>query len=195
MFNCFEHPWGLITIAGLTLLGLLVFRSIFPEKRRWWQWLLPVLLVVAAFGLDFLVETDLEKINAVIDKGVKAVEDEDSDAIEQILADDYADSYHSSKSDLMAHCREVLSEPLIEKNIKRTVSTTIQPPKATVIFTVRILFDKQSYVYQDFKQQMMTEVQVDLRKQPDNRWLISRVELLKIDFQPAKWKSIKQENW
>jgi hypothetical protein len=195
MFNVFEHPWGLIIIAVIASLILLVFRGIFPEKRRWWQWLLPVLLVVAAFGLDYVVETDLEKINAVIDKGVKAVEEEDPDAIEQIIADNYHDSYHSSKSVLMEHCREVLSEPLIEKNIKRNVSKTILPPEATVIFTVRVFFDKQSYIYQDLKQQMMTEVQADLRKQPDGGWLINRVELLKIDFQPAKWQSIKQANY
>jgi hypothetical protein len=202
MFNCFEHPWGLITIAIITSLVLMMFRSIFPGKRRWWQWLLPVFLVVAAFGLDFLVETDLEKINAVINKGVKAVEDENPDAIEMIIADNYTDSYHSSKSVLMAHCREILSEPLIEKNIKRTVSIDIQPPKATAIFTVRILFDKRSYVYQSFKSQMMTEVQADLQKQPDNLrlgtpyggWLINRVELLKIDFQPAGWQYTERAN-
>lgn len=194
MFNCFEHPWGLIIIAIITLLILLMFRSIFPEKRRWWQWLLPVFLVVAAFGLDFLVETDSEKIDTVINTCVKAFEDENPDLIEPLIADNYSDSYHSSKSVLMAHCREILSEPLIEKNIKRTVSVEIQPPKATVIFTVRILFDKQSYVYQSFKSQMMTEVQANLQKQLDNRWLISRVELLKIDLQPADWQSTKQAN-
>jgi hypothetical protein len=194
MFNIFEQPWTLFIVAVVVLCVVFGFRSISPEKRRWWQWLLPVFLVVAAFGLDFLVETDLEKINAVINKGVKAVEDEDPDAIEMIIADNYTDSYHSSKSVLMAHCREILSEPLIEKNIKRTVSIDIQPPKATAIFTVRILFDKQSYVYQSFKSQMLTEVQADLQKQPDGGWLINRVELLKIDFQPAGWKSIKQAN-
>lgn len=192
MFNIFEHPWGLIAVAAVAALILLILRSVAPQKCRWWLWLLPVLLVVAAFGLDFLVETDLEKINAVIGKGVKAVQEEDPDAIEMIIADDYADSYHSSKSVLMEHCEEVLSEPLIEKTIGRTVSVDIQGPKATAIFTVRVLFDKRSFIYQNYKQQMMTEVQADLRKQPDGRWLIKRVELLKIDFQPAKWQSIKQ---
>jgi hypothetical protein len=203
MFNIFEQPWTLFIVAVVVLCVVFGFRSIFPEKRRWWQWLLPAFLVVAAFGLDFLVETDLEKINAVIDTGVKAVEDENPDAIEMIIADNYTDSYHSSKSVLMAHCREILSEPLIEKNIKRTVSIDIQPPKATAIFTVRILFDKQSYVYQSFKSQMLTEVQADLQKHPDNLrlgtpyggWLINRVELLKIDFQPADWQSIKKADW
>ena len=184
----------MITAAVIVLLILLMFRWLSPGKCRWWLWLLPVFLVVAAFGLDFLVETDLEKINAVINKGVKAVEDEDPDAIETVIADNYNDSYHSSKSVLMAHCREVLSEPLIEKNIKRIVSIDIQPPKATAIFTVRILFDKQSYVYQSFKQQMLAKVKVDLQKQPDGRWLINRVELLEIDLHPAKWQNIEQAN-
>jgi hypothetical protein len=136
----------------------------------------------------------LEKINAVINKGVKAVEEENTYAIEMIIADNYSDSYHSTKSALMSHCRAILSEPLIEKNIKRIVSLNIQPPKATAIFTVRILFDKQSYVYQSFKQQILTEVQADLQKQPDNRWLINRVELLKIDLHPAGWQAIEKAN-
>jgi hypothetical protein len=194
MFNCFEHPWGLITIAAVAVLILLILRSITPQKCRWWLWLFPAVLVIAAFGLDYLVETDLEKINAVIDTGVSAFEKEDPDSIEPIIADNYHDSYHSTKSVLMAHCREILSEPLIEKNIKRTVSIDIQPPKATVIFTVRVLFDPQSYVYQGFKQQILTEVQADLQKQPNNRWLINRVELLKIDFQPAGWQYTQQAN-
>jgi hypothetical protein len=192
MFNIFEHPWVLVTIAGIALLILLILRSVAPQKCRWWLWLLPFVLVLAAFGFDFLVETDREKINAVIDTGVKAVEDEDPDTIEMIVADDYADSYHGSKSALMEHCRDVLSEPLIEKNIKRIVSIDIQRPKAIIIFTVRVLFDKQSFVYQNFKQQLLVEVQADLEKQPDGGWLISRVELLKMDFQPVKWQSFKE---
>ncbi len=195
MFNFFEHPWGLISIAIITILVLFVFQSMYPEKFRRWLWLLPALLVLAAFGLDFLVETNLEKINAVIDSGVLAVENEDPASIEPIIADNYSDSYHSTKSVLISHCRVALAGPLIEKNIKRIVSIDIQPPNATVIFTVRILFDKQSYVYQGFKQQILTEVQANLQIQPDNQWLINRVELLKIDFHPAKWKNTEQVNW
>ena len=194
MLNIFEHPWGLITVAIITLLILLLFRSISPGKRRWWQWLLPALLVVAAFGLDFLVETDLEKINIVINTAVLAVEDEDPDSIELIIAGNYSDSYHGSKNALMSDCRATLSEPLVEKNIKRIVSIDIQPPEATIIFTVRILFDRRSYVFQSFKQQMLTKVEVDLQKQPDNRWLINCVELLEIDLHPADWRNIEKAN-
>jgi len=192
MFDVFEQPWGLIIIAGLISLVLLLLRTFAPQKCRWWLWLIPAILVIVAFGLDFLVETDLEKINAVIDTSVSAFEKEDTDSIEQIIADNYHDSYHGTKDALMAHCREMLSEPFIAKNIKRIVSIDLNPPKATMIFTVRVLFDPRSYVYQSYKQQVLVEVQADLRKQPNNTWLINQVELLKIDFQPAGWPYTKQ---
>jgi hypothetical protein len=192
MFNVFENPWGLIIAAGISVFILLILRGVAPEKFRLWLWLVPVFLVVAAFGLDYLVKTDLEKINTVMSTAVKAVEDEDPSAIEKLIADNYHDSYHGTKNALMAHCREVLSEPLFGKNILRIVSIDLNPPNATVTFTVRVLFDPQSLVYQNYKQQLLAELHANLEKQPDGRWLISRVELVKIDFQPAKWESVRR---
>ena len=84
----------------------------------------------------------------------------------------------------------MLSEPIIEKNIRRMVSLDVQPTKATAIFTVRILFDKDSDVSQSFKSQMVTKVKLDIEKEPDGGWLISRVELLAINLQPANWRGI-----
>lgn len=66
MFDIFEQPWTLVGAAVLILFGMLTFRSFCPEKRRWWQLPVPVFLTVAAFGVDMLVQTDLEKINFVI---------------------------------------------------------------------------------------------------------------------------------
>ena len=189
--------------AIITLLIVLMVRRIFPEKWHWWQLMLPALLIAAGFALDYLVQTDTEKINAVINVAVKAVEEEDPDAIEAILADNYRDSYHRTKRTLMSHCRTRLSAPLVEKNIKRIVSIEVSPspspspsegrgspPTAAAIFTVRILFDKQSYVYQGFKSQMLIKMKLDLQKQHDT-WLISRAEMLEIDRQPAGWQHIR----
>lgn len=192
MFNVFEHPWGLITTAIIISLILLIYRSISPEKYHWWLWLIPAFLILTAFGLDLLIETDSEKIGSVINTGVKAFENEDPNSIELILSDNYSDSSHSTKRAMMSHCRAALSQPLVEKIIQRTVSIDVQPSKATVIFTVRIFFDEQSYVYQGFKQQTLTEIKTELQKQPDGRWFINRVELLKIDLHPADWRTIRQ---
>jgi hypothetical protein len=206
MSAIFEQPWPLLITAATVFLLILILRSILPEKRHTWQWLIPALLAAAAFGLDFLVETDLEKINAVIDIGVKAVEEENPDAIEAIIADNYSDSYHKTKDDLMYHCRTRLAEPLVEKNIKRIQAIEISPrsgealrgdesPTATAVFTVRMLFDKRSSVYQSFKQQMHVKAELDLQKQPDGTWLITRAEILELDLRPVNWKDVTQLNW
>jgi len=195
MPSIFEQPWALLIVAIITLLAMLVLRRISPEKRHWWQWLLPAFLAVAAFGLDFLVETDSEKINKLIGTAAKAVEEENCSAIKTIISENYRDSYHNTKRDLMYHCRTKLLEPLIEKNIARTVSIEISPPNATVVFTLRTIFDKRSYVYQSFKLQMFTKIKIDLQKELDNRWLINRAELLELDRQPATWQDITQATW
>ncbi len=190
MFDIFEQPWTLLIIAILVLPVVLMLRRIFPEKRYWGQWLLPAFLIASAFGFDLLVKTDLEKINAVINTAVKAVEQENPDAIEAIISDNYRDSYHNTKRDLMYHCRAKLSEPLVEKNKKRPPIIEISSPKATVTLTVIIHFDKQSYVYQDIRL-MWAKVKLDLQKEQDKRWLINRVEILEINMRRANWRDIR----
>jgi len=192
MFDVFERPWGLLIVAIVALPVLLMFRGIFPEKRHWWQLALPAFLAVAAFGLDLLVQTDLEKINLVIDTGVKAVEQENPDAIEPIISENYSDSSHRTKTTLMRHCRRTLLEPLIEKNIKRIVEIDVSPSRTTAeaTFTVRIVFDKRSYVYQSYKRIMLAKVKVSLQKEQD-KWLINQAELLELDRQPVDWQNIR----
>ncbi|MHC4193996.1 MAG: hypothetical protein ACYS8I_15895 [Planctomycetota bacterium] len=192
MFNVFEKPWGLLTLAVVVLLILLMVRRILPEKRHWWQLLLPALLTIAAFGLDGLVQTDLEKINAVIDIAVKAAEQENPDAIEAIVSENYSDSYHRNKRALMLHAKRVLWEPLIEKTIRRMAEMTLSPSKTTAeaTFTVRIVFDKRSYIYKSYRQRMLVKMKVDLQKEQD-KWLISQAELLEINMQPVNWQYVR----
>ena len=191
MFNFFEQPWTLLGAAVLVLFGVLTFRSIVPEKRRWWQLMLPALVALAAFGLDLLVRTDLEKIRALVKTGAKAVEEENCNAIAQIISDNYRDSYHNTKRDLMSHCMLKLSQPLIEKNRKIGLLIEISPPNATVTLTIITHFDKQSDIYKEFfKPFMIIRTKLYLQKHRDKRWLISRVELLELDRQPANWQKI-----
>jgi uncharacterized membrane protein len=192
MLDVCEQPWGLVTVAIIALLVLLMVRRIFPEQRHWWQLALPAFLAAAAFGLDRLVQTDLEKINAVINTGVKAVEEENPDAIEVIISESYSDSYHETKKALMLHCRRRLSEPLVEKNIKRILEIVLSPSKTTAetTFTVRIVFDKRSYIYQSYKRIILAKLKVNLQKEQD-KWLINRVELLELDMQPVDWRHVR----
>jgi hypothetical protein len=190
MFDFFEQPYTLIGAAVLVLFGILTFRSFCPEKRRWWQLLIPVLIVVAAFGTDMLVQTDLEKINAVIKAAINAVQEEDYRAIGATIADNYSDSYHSTKQDLMAHCKRELSKPLVEKIKKPSRLIDISDSNATATLFTVIILDKNSYLSQ-YKSFLLVKARLSLRKQPDKTWLISRIEILEIDRQPISWKGIR----
>ena len=191
MFNFFEQPYTLIGAAVLVLFGMLTFRSVLPEKRRWWQLLAPAFVAAAAFGLDFAVRTDLEKINAVINTCIKAVEEEDLVAIEAIIADDYRDSHHNTKRDLMRHCRTQLSQSLVEKNNKRACLVQLSTPTATATLFATIIFEKDSYVAVSYKAWLMVQARFSFQKQPDKTWLINRIEILELDRQPTNWSHIR----
>lgn len=191
MFNFFEQPYTLIGAAVLVLFGMLTFRSVLPEKRRWWQLLAPAFVAAAAFGLDFTVRTDLEKINAVINTCTKAVEEENCNAIEAIIAEDYRDSHHNTKRDLMRHCRTQLSQSMVQKNKKRACLVQLSAPTATATLFATIIFEKDSYVSVNYKAWLMVQARLSFQKQPDKTWLINRIEILELDRQPTNWSHIR----
>jgi len=191
MFDIFEQPWTLVGAAVLVLFGMLTFRSFCPEKRHWWQLLVPVFLIAAAFGADLLVQTDLEKINSVIKTAIKAVQQEDCSTIEAVIANNYSDSYHSTKKHFLDHCRRELSKPLVDKGKKTGLLIKISDSNATATLFAVIIFDKNSFISQNYKSFLLVKARLSLRKQPDKSWLISRIEILELDRQPTSWKGIR----
>ncbi len=180
-----------LALAIAVLLTLQIIHVIGVYKRRRWQWLLPIILIAAAFGLDLFVKTDSEKINTVISTVRKAAEQEDFDAIEALISADYSDSFHNAKVDLMNHCRRLLSEPLVEKTRKMSLEVDISSPKAEATLVAVIHFEKQSHVYRNYRPFVIFKIKLDLQKGQDKRWLIHRTEVLEIDRQPFKWGDIR----
>ena len=191
MFDFFEQPYTLIGAAVLLLFVIFTFRSVLPEKRRWWQLLLPVIVVVAAIGLDVLVQTDLEKINSTINTVIKAVEEENCNAIEAMIAENYQDSYHGTKMHLMRHCRKRLTPSLVEKNKKRASLVELSPPNATATLFMLTTFEKNSSISVNYKSFLFSKIELHFQKQDDKTWLISRSEILELDRQPANWNDIR----
>ena len=153
--------------------------------------MLPVFVAVAAFGLDMLVQTDLEKINSVINTVIKAVEGEDCTAIEAIIAENYRDSYHNTKMHLMRHCRKRLTPSLVEKNKKTASLVELSPPNAIATLFMLTTFDKNNPISVDYKSSLLLKIDLHFQKQQDKTWLINRAEILELDRQPAKWKDIR----
>lgn len=189
MWDFFEQPWTLLGAAVIVLFIVLTWRSVVPEKRRWWHWLLPISVAALGIGLDVLVATDLEKIRDVLRQSLQAVESEDCPAIARLLADDYQDSYHKTKEALMSRCRQRLTPPAVEDVKRLSTATEISSPDATVTFTVLMRFDRDSYWARSYKPTALVEVRFYLHKQPDKRWLISRIEVLEVDKMPITWRA------
>ncbi len=190
MWNFFEQPWTLLGAAVIVLLGVLTFRSVWADKQRWWQWLIPLGVAALAFGLDFGVTTDLEKVNRAIAAGIKAGECEDLVAIGRLIAADYEDSYHKSKQALLDHCRARLTPPAISR-IRKVGRPKVQPApsQATAILTMWITFEKESYWAQSYKPNALVVMQLHFRKQPNKTWLLNRAEVLEVDKMPVNWGS------
>ena len=191
MWDIFDQPWTLIGTAVLVFFGVMTFRSIFPEKKSRWQWLLPLFVIAAAFGTDYLVQTDLEKIDAIINTGMRAVTNEDYHTIEALITENYSDSYHNSKGALMADCRRQLSQNMVEKNKKTGQLITISGPDAKAVVFILITFTEDSYVSQNFVSFLQMRIELHLQKQANNVWLINCVEIREINRQSKNWNQIR----
>ena len=191
MFNIFEQPWTLLGVSVLVLLGVFTFRSVWPERRKPWQLLLPLIVAGSAFGLDALVTTDLEKVHAVTRASIRAVENEDCRGIALWIASDYRDSRHASKADLIKHCQEQLTGPTIAKIKKLGDNVELSGGHAVVTLILSIKFDEQGRIAKQYDlTSCLAKVQFSLAKQPDGRWLINRVEILEVDHIPVTWNSV-----
>lgn len=189
MWNVFEQPWTLLGAAVIVLLGVLTYRSVWFEKRKWWQWLLPAGVAVLAVGLDLAVATDLEKINGILKTGIAAAEHEDCRAIARLIAPDYEDSFHKDKTALVEHCRVRLEPPAVERVRKIGRVLEIKPPTATATLTLGVRFEEGSYWARASGQGgAIVKARFWLRKQPDKSWLVTRIEVLEVDGMTVSWK-------
>jgi hypothetical protein len=193
MWNVFEQPWTLLGISVLVLLGVLTFRSVWPEKRKFWQLLLPLIVAGSAFGLDALVVTDHEKVVAVTTAAIRAVQEEDCLGVGSCIASNYHDSRHQDKAALMKACQEYLTGATVEKirKITREIDMSKKPAVVTMLLSLRL--EEQGRLAKQYGiVSCPIGVQVYVSKQPDNRWLISSVELRAVEGMPMGWSGVQE---
>lgn len=188
MWDFCEQPWTLLGAAVIVLLGVLTFRSVWYEKRAWWQWLLPAGVAVLGLALDFGGTTDLEKINRIGEIAMRAAEEEDCITLGRLLADDYQDSFHKDKQAILSRCRARLVPPAVERVRKIGMAVEIKTPEATVTLTMSVKLEPESFWARSYgKSAALVKAQFWLRKQPDGNWLVTRIEVLEVDTMPARW--------
>ena len=190
MWNVFEQPWTLLGVSVLVLFGMLTFRSVWVEKRRWWQLLIPLALAGAAFGLDYLVATDLEKVHRTARSLLAAVQNEDCQALSALIASEYKDSRHATKAALLKHCRQELQGPTVVVLKNKGDEVELSGSEATMTLSLFIRFEKESRIAKEYKQIFLARVRLDLTKRPEGQWLIRKAELLEVDRFPVTWSSV-----
>ena len=187
MLDVFEQPWTLVGIAVIALFVVFTIRSVWPEKRKAWQLGIPLIIAALGFGIDSLVQTDLEKVNMVMRGIMTAARDEDCTALGELISEDYSDSYHASKSQLIAQCRSRLSEPLISKIKISGDLIEMSTPTATATIFGAAHFEPESFVARDYRDFVLFKVRFHFAKQADESWLVNQIEILEIDKQPFNW--------
>jgi hypothetical protein len=194
MWNVLEQPWTLLITAAVLLLLVACIRPFVNEKYKRRLWLIPILVAVMGPALDLAVRTDREKIEDVLDTGVTALENEDCDVIASIISQNYSDSIHSDKADLIRSCRNILEPPLISKVYDSILDMNISGNSASVTVLGRIFLDKENKLV-GTTEVIFIKAQIELEKGSDGKWLISQTEVLTVNNRPTEWRNINYLNW
>jgi ketosteroid isomerase-like protein len=194
VWNIFEQPWTLLVTGAVLLLVVAVVNSFIQAKSKRRLWLIPLLVAALGPALDFAVRTDREKIEKVIDTGVKAIENEDCRAIAAIIAENYSDSIHPNKSDFMRRCRAILQPPLVDKVYDSILNMQISGNTASVTMLSRIFFDEQSEAA-SYAKLVLVKVEINLKKGTNGNWLVTQAEILAVNGRPSKWSEAGYPNW
>ncbi|MBN1807358.1 MAG: hypothetical protein JW837_19080 [Sedimentisphaerales bacterium] len=189
MWNIFEQPWTLLVAASIAILLIAIIKNSIPDKHRILLRLIPVLIAALGLGLDYFIKTDTEQIKTIIKTAVKSVENEQPKVIEPLIADDYQDSMHKNKNEIMKECRAYLRPPFVDNVFYSISSLDINKNEASVVLLNRIFFEEGSE-YSEWIKVMTAEFKIDFRKTAGKGWVVSQVELSSLNGNPAKWKDI-----
>jgi len=173
------------------MIGLWLVGIFFPQKRRMWHAVIPFIILLLAFAVAFLVQTDREKILSAVKKGVKAFETQNIEPMKEIIADDYSDLSNSSKEYVLAYCQALFQTAMVEKITMYSRQTEISSDKATFTAKALVKFDKNSDIARMGKEFLLVKARFYFGKTPNKKWIIYSSEILELDRKAVDWNMIK----
>jgi hypothetical protein len=188
MWNIFEHPWGLLIVALTVQFVFTIIHMIKPNSRKLLHLVPVILIVTAAFAVDYFVQTDREQIITVVKTAVQAAEEENAREIERLIAPDYKDSRHANKNEIMATCQTWFARPLIERNELRGLELEIGDQQAQALFFVVVHVDKRNDIYGTVGLAVV-KTKLILGKL-NGKWLINSAEIIEVNNQSFNWGSL-----
>lgn len=190
MTNLFQTPWLLLFVSLVLLIVVTLVRQKSPQKQRWWLLLLPLSVAVLAFGLDYFIKTDYEKVKHTIKRVRDAVVAEDADALAMTLSPAYSDRSHNSGDKLVSFLRSFFKTTKIDRAPQtKQVKFDINAHTATVENLYRVHVEPNS-AYAQAASMYFVKVRIRLTKNADAQWLITGCELMELNFQPFHWGNL-----
>ena len=187
MLNIFENCWLLLTLAGIAFVAASIVRQ---EKPEWGMkpLLVPLLLAVLAFGLDYAVTTDDEAVSAIVPACKRAAIAGDPDTIMEYISPNYNDRNHANKAELHSMVRHVITGSSIKK--VRTQSHLINvredDAESELGIAVHLNTDSRYAAYGTF---FLVEMKFEYEK-IDGKWYIRRMDLQSVNTQPMNWGDV-----
>lgn len=186
MTNVFETPWLLLSISLVILIVVVLLRQSFENKQRWWQLLIPLFLLAGSLSLDYFVKTDYEIIVSTLESARKSIVAEDADRLATVVSPEYRDRSHRSKDRLISFLRSFFSTTKIAKLTRRSRDIKINDDTAEAEILYRVFLEANS-AYSQVASMYVVKVRFTLVKPGESEWLLTRTELLELNYQPFHW--------
>jgi len=190
MLNIFENPWLLALIAILLVPVISFFRQPWPDKHGRRLLLMPAVLLVSAIGLDFLVKTDREKIDSIINQCITAAVKNNIALIEDVVSEDYSDDVHKSQKAVLSSCRSIFATYGIKKISIRSKQIRLTTPNAAANLHFVVHLEPRT-TYTAASTIVFVDMKVGFTKKTDRKWCVNRADILSINNQPMNWNSIR----
>jgi hypothetical protein len=188
MYNVFQQPWLLLFIAFMLLVVVYVMRTSFPQKQKWWHLLIPILIAAGAFGLDYLVKTDSEKVKGIMDNAIAATLERDTGAMNPLIADDYRDRHHPTKQMIMSTFNFVVARHSIRSITMTDYSIVVEGETADAEMLVRVRMNPATTAMPT-PEFAYAKLKLKFKKKPDATWQIKSTDLVEVNKNPVNWKS------
>jgi hypothetical protein len=149
-----------------------------------WPFAVPLLVGAAAFGLDYLVQTDAEQIRAILNDCRKLALEGRIDQIEPYIADTYMDPAHRSKDALLQSAKAIIQSTGLERVVKRGHTLKIDGSRAVSQVRFRVHLNPQKSQYAIGGSLLFVFLEFQYVRQPDGRRQIQQAMLLSVNDLP-----------
>jgi len=187
MWNILENCWLLLTLAGITL----VIASLVRQEKPEWGYkplLVPLLLIILAFGFDTAFTTDYEAVSAIVPACKRAAVETNANRILELVSSDYMDKAHRNKAELKRAIESILPRASIKKIRTQSHVISIEGNRAKSELKVVVHLNNDNQ-YTGAGGLFFVEMEFEYEK-TDGKWAIRRMDLTSINNQPMGWGNI-----